>query len=44
MLNIIDVIKDSNILTEDSVLATFDIVNMFLSICNVSGLEAVSEI
>ena len=39
MLNIIDTINDSNILTED-----FDIINMFPSINNVSGLEAVSEI
>ena len=44
MLNIIDMINDSNILTEDSVLVSFDIVNMFPSIDNVSGLEAVSEI
>ena len=32
MLNIIDMINDSNILTEDSVLVSFDIINMFLSI------------
>ena len=44
MLNIIDMINDCNILTEDSVLVSFDIVNMFPSIRNVSGLEAVSEI
>ena len=44
MLNIIDMINNSNILTEDSVLVSFDIVNMFPSIDNVSGLEAVSEI
>ena len=44
MLNIIDMINDSNILTEDSVLVSFDIVNMFPSIDNNSGLEAVSEI
>ena len=36
-------INTSNILTEDSVLIGFDIVNMFPSI-DVSGLEAVSEI
>ena len=46
MLNIIDMINDSNILnsTEDSVPVNFDIVNMFSSIDNVSGLETVSEI
>ena len=43
-LNIIDMINDSNILTEDSVLVSFGIVNMFPSIDNNSGLEAVSEI
>ena len=42
MLNIIDMINDCNILTEDSVLVSFDIVNMFPSIHNVSDLEAVS--
>ena len=44
MLIIIDMINDNNILTEDSVLFSFDIVNMFPSIDNVSDLEAVSEI
>ena len=44
MLNIIDMIINSNILTEDSVLVSFDIVNMSPSIHNVSGLETVSEI
>ena len=44
MLDIIDMIKDSNILTEDSVLVSFDIANMFPSIHNVLGLEAVSQI
>ena len=44
MLNIIDMINDSNILTEDSVLVSFDIVNMFPSINDASGLEAVSKI
>ena len=43
MLNIADMINDSNTLTEDSVLVSFDIVNMFPSI-DVSGLEAVCEI
>ena len=43
MLNIIDMINDSNILTEDSALLSFDIVKMFASINNNSGLEAVSE-
>ena len=37
-------INDSNILTEDSVLVSFDIVNTFPSINNDSGLKAVSEI
>ena len=44
MLNIIDMINDSNILTEDSVLVSFDIGNMFPSIDNVSGVEVVCEI
>ena len=44
MLNIIDMINDSDILTENSALVSFDIVNMFPSINNVSGLKAVSEI
>ena len=44
MLNVIDMINDSNILFEDSVLVSFDIGNMFPSIDNVSGLEAASEI
>ena len=44
MLNITDMINHSNILTEDSVQVSFDIANMFPSIDNVSGLEAVSEI
>ena len=36
MLNIIDMINDSNILTEDSVQVSFEIVNIFPSIDNVS--------
>ena len=44
MLNIIDMINESNILTENSVLVRFDIANIFPSIDNVSGLEAVCEI
>ena len=44
MLKIIDMVNGSNILTKDSVLVSFDIVNMFLIIGNVSGLKAVSEI
>ena len=44
MLNITGMINDSNILTEDSALVSFDIVNMFPSIDNVSGFKAVSEI
>ena len=44
MLNIIDNINGRNIITKDSVVASFDAVNMFPSIDNVLGLEAVSEI
>ena len=43
MLNIIDNINSRNIITNDSVLVSFDIVNMFPSIYNILGLEAVSE-
>ena len=43
MLNTIDMINNSNIFTKNSVLASFDIVNMFPSI-DVSGVEAASEI
>ena len=43
MLNFVDTINESNILTEDSVLVSFDTVKKFPSIDNVSGLEAVSE-
>ena len=44
MLSIIDNINNRNIVTEDSILVGFDIVNMFPSIDNVLGSEAVSEI
>ena len=44
MLNIIDMINDSNTLTQDFVLVSYDIVNMFPSVDNVSFVEAVSEI
>ena len=44
MLNIIHMINDSSILTKDSVRVSFDIVNMFPIVDNVSALEAVSEI
>ena len=40
MLNIIDMINNSIILTEDSILVG----NVFPSVDNVSGLQAVSEI
>ena len=43
-MNIIYIINDGNILIEDLVLVSFYIVNMFPSIDNISGLEAVSEI
>ena len=44
MLNIIDDINNNNIITEESILVSFDVVYMFPSIDNVSGIEAVSEI
>ena len=44
MLNIIDDINNNNMITDSSILVSFDIVNMFPSIDNISGLEAVSEI
>ena len=44
MLNIIDNFNSGHIFTKDSVLVTFDVVNMFPSIDNVLILEAVSEI
>ena len=44
MLNIIDMINDSNIRPEYSVLVKFDIIDMLPRIDNASGLEAVSEI
>ena len=43
MLNIIGMINDSNILTEDSVLVSFDFANMFPSIYVFFCLKAVSE-
>ena len=43
MLNIIDNVNSSHIFTKDSVLVTFDVVNMFPSI-DVLSLEEVSEI
>ena len=44
MLNVIDITDHSDILNKDSFLVSFDIVNIFLSISNIFGLEAVSEI
>ena len=44
MLNIIDSVNSSHIFTKDSVVVTFDAVNMFPSIDNVLSLEEVSEI
>ena len=44
MLNITDNIISRNIITKDSILVSFDIVNTFSSIDNDLGLEAVSEI
>ena len=43
MLNFIDYLNKSNILTEDCILVSFDIVNMFPSIDNQSGLQAVKN-
>ena len=43
MLNFIDFLNDSNILTENCMLVTFDIVNMFPSIVNESGHQAVKN-
>ena len=43
MLNFIDFLNDSNILTENCTLVSFDIVNMFPSIDNDSGLQAVKN-
>ena len=43
MLNFIDFLNDSNILTENCMLVNFDIVNMFPSINNESGLQAVKN-
>ena len=43
MLNFIDVLNDSNILTKNCMLFSFDIVNLFPSIDNESGLQAVKN-
>ena len=43
ILNFIDFLNDSNILTENCMLVSFDIVNMFSSIDNESGLQAVKD-
>ena len=43
MLNFIDFLNDSNILTENCMLVSFDIVNMFPNIDNESGLQAVKN-
>ena len=44
MLNFIDYLNKSNILTKYCILISFDIVNMFPSIDNQSGLEAVKTL
>ena len=44
MLNIIDNVNSRNIIAKDSDLGSFDVINIFPSIDNVLGLEAVSEI
>ena len=43
MLNFIDFLNDSNIFTGNFMLVSFDLVNMFPSIDNESGLEAVKN-
>ena len=43
MLNFIDFLNDSNILMENCMFVSFDIVNMFCSIDNESGLQAVKN-
>ena len=43
MLTFIDFLNDSNILTENCTLVSFDIVYMFPSIDNDSGLQAVKK-
>ena len=44
MLTVIDQLNKSNTLTSDCSLVTFDIINMFPSIDNISGLKAVKSI
>ena len=44
MLTIIDNLNKSNTLTSDCRLVSFDIINMFPSIDNISGLKAVKSI
>ena len=43
LLNFINYLNKSNILTEDSISVSFDIVCMFPSIDNLSGLQAVKN-
>ena len=43
MLNFIDFLNDRNILTEGCTLVSFDIVDIFPSIDNDSGLQAVKN-
>ena len=43
MLNFIDFLNDSNILTENCTLVSFDTENIFPSIDNDSGLQAVKK-
>ena len=43
MLNFIDYLNKNNILTEDGILVSFDMVNMFPSIDKQSGLQAVKN-
>ena len=44
MLSIIDDINESNVLNDRCILVSFDVVNMFPSIDNKSGLEAVRKV
>ena len=44
MLTIIDNLNSSNSLTSDCKLVSFDIINMFPSIDNISGLKSVKKV
>ena len=44
MLNIVDDLNNSNDLTSSCLLVSFDIINMFPSIDNISGIQAVKNV